>query len=262
MAAVAPVPSATILALARDVLRLHAAKADDLEHRVVRPSAPILYFGDLPAYRASPMRVVTVGVNPSGEEFPASSPWSRLDCSTCVGRDPTDEAVTGYLRALNGYFAGQPYRRWFDRSYEPVLEGLGASYYRGATSTALHTDVCSPLATSPTWGRLPAAVQADLLQDGVPLWHRLINELDPHLIIASISRPHLRRISLESASEPRVVYTVHRARPYDVVARSVRCGDAVSLLVWAPASTTPFQPISHEHKRAVGRRLREVVDGR
>ena len=31
----------------------------------VQPSAPILSFGNLEAYRASPLRVLTVGLNPS-----------------------------------------------------------------------------------------------------------------------------------------------------------------------------------------------------
>ena len=36
----------------------------------VTTAAPILFFGDHSAYRASPLRVLTVGLNPSLHEFP------------------------------------------------------------------------------------------------------------------------------------------------------------------------------------------------
>ena len=44
----------------------------------VKPAVPILFFGDLDAYRASPLRVLTVGLNPSGHEFPADQPFRRF----------------------------------------------------------------------------------------------------------------------------------------------------------------------------------------
>jgi hypothetical protein len=45
---------------------------------VVRPSILILYFGDSEAYRRSPLKIVTVGLNPSPREFPSSDPWERF----------------------------------------------------------------------------------------------------------------------------------------------------------------------------------------
>ena len=39
----------------------------------VTPAAPILFFGNLDAYRASLLRVLTVGLNPSHKEFPAGA---------------------------------------------------------------------------------------------------------------------------------------------------------------------------------------------
>lgn len=36
---------------------------------VVKPSLPILYFGNLDAYRKSELKVITVGKNPSDNEF-------------------------------------------------------------------------------------------------------------------------------------------------------------------------------------------------
>lgn len=40
---------------------------------------------------------------------------------------------------------------------------MDASYYDHQTSTALHTDICSPIATNPTWTRLSEADQGRLL---------------------------------------------------------------------------------------------------
>ena len=50
---------------------------------------------------------------------------------------------------LSGYFKAHPYRRWFDQGYGVVLNGAEASYYPGATSTALHTDMMGSLPCSP-----------------------------------------------------------------------------------------------------------------
>jgi hypothetical protein len=44
------------------------AEAESLRH-LVRPSVPILFFGDSDRYLSSPVRVLTVGLNPSGRSF-------------------------------------------------------------------------------------------------------------------------------------------------------------------------------------------------
>ena len=53
------------------------AQAAALPSRV-SPAIPILFFGDLDAYLASRMRVLTVGLNPSLREFPDGEPFSRF----------------------------------------------------------------------------------------------------------------------------------------------------------------------------------------
>ena len=52
-------------------------RASTLPSRVT-PAAPILFFGDLNAYRTSPVRVLTVGLNPSLHEFPVDEPFRRF----------------------------------------------------------------------------------------------------------------------------------------------------------------------------------------
>ena len=111
---------------------------------VVRPAAPILFFGDLGAYRTSPLRVVTVGLNPSRHEFPADAPFRRFPL---LARGIGGE-TTRYLDAMSAYFRNEPYRGWFN-TFEAFLEGLGASYYDGEACRALHTDLCSPRCHGP-----------------------------------------------------------------------------------------------------------------
>jgi hypothetical protein len=124
---------------------------------VVKTSMPILWFGDSAAYFNSRVRVVTVGLNPSRVEFPQADRFLRFpsarDLSLSV--DPSKRRPA-FIRALDDYFRLEPYRPWFDRGFERVLNGMATSYYQGQPSTALHTDLFSPLATDPTWSGLDA----------------------------------------------------------------------------------------------------------
>ena len=143
--------------LALEAWRLQReAQAADPPVRATPNSAPILYFGDLDAYRASKLRVITVGVNPSGEEFPTHAPWCRFPVAEMAASKDVEPFLPDYLHALNSYFRLEPYDLWFGSS-EPALNGMGASYYEGATATAIHTDVCTPVPTSPAWRRLNRA---------------------------------------------------------------------------------------------------------
>ena len=106
-------------------------RASRLPSRVT-PAAPILFFGDLDAYRTSPLRMLTVGLNPSLHEFPAAEPFRRFPLAgDSLGREPGR-----YLDAMSAYFRTDPYRSWFG-AFEPLLNGAGSSYYSGmAPSTA------------------------------------------------------------------------------------------------------------------------------
>ena len=220
----------------------------------VSPAAPVLFFGDLAAYQASRLRVLTVGLNPSLHEFPPDSPFRRFPLAegvTPLGRDI-------YLRALSAYFSISPYRSWF-RSFEPLLNGAESSYYSGATSTALHTDICSPVATNPTWTRLDKATQSALEADGGPLWHTLLAALQPHLVALSVAYRHLSRIKFAPLSEWEVVYTSTRtgrgsprAQPYEACARWYDVGGEPSFFVFGRAAQTPFGLLNAEQKREAG----------
>ena len=135
----------------------------------VAPAVPILFFGDVDAYFGSRLRVVTVGLNPSSREFPADDPLRRFPLAEGI-----DRADLGrYVDALSEYFRVDPYAGWFG-AWEPLLNGADASYYPGAASAALHTDICSPVATDPTWSGLGGGDRSALMDDGVALWHELL----------------------------------------------------------------------------------------
>ena len=152
----------------------------------VRHAIPILFFGDLPSYSSSRTRILTVGLNPSLHEFPVECAFRRFPLAEGVsGREPDR-----YLEALSAYFHTCPYSEWFS-AFEPLLGGLEASYYEGQPSTALHTDICSPIATDPTWNCLDRDVQKTLEMDGGPLWHDLLKVLRPQIVVLSVACRHL-----------------------------------------------------------------------
>ncbi len=61
----------------------------------VAPAAPILFFGDLDAYRNSPLRVVTVGLNPSLKELPTDDPFRRFPLDGNDGDREPDRYLNG-----------------------------------------------------------------------------------------------------------------------------------------------------------------------
>ena len=232
----------------------------------VTPAAPILFFGDLDAYRTSPLRVLTVGLNPSLHEFPDGEPFQRFP----LAGDSGDREPGRYLDAKSAYFRTDPYRSWFG-AFEPLLNGAGSSYYESeAASTAVHTDICSPVATNPTWSQLGRAEQAALEADGGPLWHMLLKVLQPQIVALSVARKHLRRIEFAPVSEWETVHVFKRTRsgaprrrPYKVLARWYDVGDERSLFIFGQAAQTPFGLLSDTGKRETGAiALKEYRDGR
>ena len=66
----------------------------------VSPAIPILFFGDLDAHANSQPRVLTVGLNPSRNEFPQGDPFQRFP----LAEDATAGDRQRYLDALSAYF--------------------------------------------------------------------------------------------------------------------------------------------------------------
>ncbi len=150
---------------------------------VVNPSLPILYFGDLDEYLTSPLKVVTVGKNPSDNEFRIK----RTDPYSFCRFKRWKPHRANLIDTLNPYFREAPLS-WFS-CYEPVLNGMGCSYYSDKVNNrALHTDICSPIATNPTWSELNPSQQASLYLTGNKIWYQLIEELQPDILLVSVPR--------------------------------------------------------------------------
>ena len=229
-------------------------RASSLPSRVA-PAAPILFFGDLDAYMTSPLRVLTVGLNPSLHEFPKDEPFRRFPLTG----DSSDREAACYLDAMSAYFRTKPYSGWFN-SFDRLLNGTESSYYEGkATSTALHTDICSPVATEPTWRKLRQAVQSALVKDGDPLWHTLLEVLRPQIVFLSVARDHIERIRFTPTSEWDTAHIFEQTQsgeprrpPYEILRRWYEVGGERSLFVCGRAAQTPFGLLSHTQKIEAG----------
>jgi hypothetical protein len=231
---------------------------------LVKPSVPILFFGDSERYFSSRLKVITLGLNPSRIEFPEGDRFLRFNSARKVYPRILDGAsYREYLQALNGYFReppNHPYRPWFN-SFEHLLTGLDCSYYGNAANTALHTDLCSPLATDPTWSNLSGDAQISLLPSGTHLWHSLVEWLSPDLIIASVARSHLRRISFPQQDDWKVVHTVERTNRYDVELTRLKIEGKTAALVFGKAANTPFGTVSNIDKRMIGFEIKNHIYG-
>jgi hypothetical protein len=125
---------------------------------------------------------------------------------------------------------------------------------------ALHTDICSPLATNPTWSGLSKAQQAALLGSGVLLWHRLVEYLQPDIVIASIARIHRERISFDLHTQWESLHCVQRANPYHVYAsRRKLASGKQSVFVYGQAAQTPFGLVSRADQEKIGSSILEAA---
>ncbi len=51
----------------------------------------------------------------------------------------------------------------------------------------IQTDICSPIATDPTWTKLSEDTREELFNIGFQLWQDLINILEPDILLISIA---------------------------------------------------------------------------
>jgi len=233
---------------------------------VVKPSIPILFFGDSDRYFGSSLKVITVALNPSRKEFPDHDRFARFRSASSVNPDHLDrDARASYLTALNDYFRNVPYTAWFGW-FEQVLLGLGTSYYSSQSNTAVHTDLCSPLATDPTWSLLGSR-QERYESEGMALWHQLVTLLSPDVIVISVARKYRDRIDFANpeawgsfVSLPRSIET---KRPYVAWSQEATLPNgAVTHLLFGQAAQQPFATLDKESRRQIGIAFREQRDGR
>lgn len=225
------------------------------EHFVVKPSLPILYFGDTLSYKNSPVKIVTVGKNPSLNEFRLK----KTDDYSFVRFPKWNEGSKNLQDCLDSYFENNPLRSWFS-SFEPILSGLNASYYKGSKkiNLALHTDVCSPLATDPTWSLLNDNQRGVLFKEGIALWKQLIEELEPDILLVSIPKNLFHEIFSSSGKELVVFENKkdgkERKKPYQVFLYEYQLRSKKVKVVFGQAANKPFDTISESQKFEIGKK--------
>jgi hypothetical protein len=155
-------------------MRTYSAFASFLEHLadpqltetgIVRWACPVPYFGQI-----SSATIATVGLNPSIREFADASgdelqgserrfpTLSSLTLGSWTAADASH--VVAIADACSGYFARNPYQRWFN-VLDGVLRPAGYSYYSDLRS-ACHLDLV-PFATHSRWGALTPRQRHQLL---------------------------------------------------------------------------------------------------
>lgn len=222
----------------------------------VKPAAPILFFGDYEKYETSPLRILTVGLNPSLHEFPNKDPFRRFS----LLEDEHARKPDHYVVSISRYFHDDPYTKWFD-SLEPLLKGACASYYPDkAPSTALHSDICSPVATNPTWRDVPEEQRKELEVDGSKLWRKLVDVLRPQIVVISVAREHLERNGFEPIKNWTVIHRFEnkkdgtpRKSPYEVRSHWLKLGGQWCLFVFGQAAQYPFGTLANHLKEETGK---------
>ena len=247
---------------------VHHREVEARLSHVVKDSIPIPFFGDVGAYLASRPRILTAALNPSLREFPVGGP-KRFDREVAL-RSP--EGLEG---ELSRYFQHQPYAGWF-QSFEAVLNGAAATYGgrmpgRAHRTTALHLDLCSPIATDPTWSGLTPAERSALVPDGRAIFEMVIEALQPDLVIASVGVVHLQgwwRELGDVAGWPVVVrYETTGAGqpmwPHLIVRSREVCSPSGHRFLFAngTAAEKPFGKFTNGRKAEAGAALRQMLQG-
>lgn len=234
---------------------------------IPKPSLPILFFGDVEQFSKARFKIVTAALNPSDNEFrnkESSIPFSFF-------RFPSyqENSEKRLYLALRDYFKTRPYKRWFDSSYKDLLEGLGYSFYKDDLNTAIHTDIVSPLSTTPTWSDLIKRKRSDhsILDAenfGLKLWRGLIEVLKPDLILMSLAESHLEKLDLEHLSKFDIITTTEgnqeRKKPYVSNLYRLTLEGHSCYLLHSPSANTPYGLISNNQKKKLGEKLkRELI---
>jgi len=237
------------------------------EHGEVSGHCPIAYFGDFAAFLDSSPRVLTVGLNPSHREF-GDKKGERFPDTVHVDRSLSTDPTwlnSVYARDLDSYFYSgrNPYRGWFDPSFMAVLQGLEVSFYPGDSQVygqALHSDLYSPIATNPTWSRLPpvGALRARLFDAGPQLWNLFVEILQPDIIVASMQRNGVQQLGLNIIGATTMLTSVTEKKGRtcaSVQPFSLKTGKQ-GLLMTGGAGRKPMNAFRPEDRVRIGKEVR------
>lgn len=176
-----------------DILKKYIADFKTKQSEVIVPSSiPIVWFGDIYAYFKSQIKIVTIALNPSKNEFPETYN------STAKPRFIDKSLIADRLyTSLNEYFKFNPYKIWFSH-FESCLNKLGASFGGIMSSgiqynnTALSIDYFSSIATDPTFSRLSESSKKEI--DQRVLFFDLLKFLNPDIAIMSTAKEYFRTV--------------------------------------------------------------------
>lgn len=218
---------------------------------IIKPSCPVLYFGNANEYQESACKIVTVGLNPSGVEF-VNGGQTSVDLRF---RGSSDTNMEAYCDALNRYFEYNPYRKWFS-SYENILQGLDASFWdKGKKNRALHTDICSTLATSPTWSKLKNDEKQSLQEKGKKAWLELIMVLRPDAILIAVHQDILKTLPLRKKGQN--ISPSSGITQSSILKRADFTDNYSPIVVVGRTRNVPFGSICKDHKMMIGKRILE-----
>jgi len=140
----------------------------------------------------------------------------------------------------------------------PIL--AKAPYYGDNVNVALHTDICSPLATDPTWSKLPSKAAKRLESEGKKLWYRLVAYLAPDIIIVSVATKHLQKITQQPLAAWDTIYTIDRNNPYSVrLIETTLAEGKKTYIVFGTAAQKPFGKVSDVDKETIGKAIRQRI---
>jgi len=231
---------------------------------VVKNSMPIVFFGDIDNYIKQDYRIITAALNPSDIEFLNN----KNDNYSCKHRFPDYNNTTVSLeKSCKNYFKNNPYNKWFGQDnagFKPLLNGMGYCYYPNSKNlkAVLHTDLCSPIATNPTWSKLTKNEKNRLQIKGFVLWKKLIMELKPNLIILSVKKAYIESIysspifnfkKVDYPIDP--VYSKNNRFRYEIIHYQGSIDTFKTNLLWGSAQNTPFQPF--KNKIEIGKVLKK-----
>lgn len=145
---------------------------------------PIVWFGNLNQYQKSKTKIVTVSINPSFHEFEGG----RFKDEKIIREeiDKKEYPIDLMIQNFNDYFKVNPYMKWFS-AYERQLNEINCSYFdNNKENTAIHIDLCTAIATNPTWGKLPKDVQSFLMNKSLLV--ELLDNLSPEIVLVSVAK--------------------------------------------------------------------------
>jgi ribosomal protein S27AE len=241
-------------------------RSHDSSIPITSPSIPIVYFGDLPEYMRSGLKVITVGLNPSYHEFPSRNRFMRfpeakdVNLSDNLSKNDANKIQKSY----DNYYKIAPYN-WFD-SFEPILKGLDSSYFEGSyPNRVIHTDICSPFATDITWSNLDDRYTSILKKEGSQFWHKLVEIIKPDIMLISVAKKHLKEIRF-SLGKWESCHSIGlkkdgtpRARQYIIETAEYETPEHKGKIFFGQAAQLPFGTLSDDIKFSAGQEIKKIV---